>query len=84
MSLEAMSHGRHVIWSYPFPHCKQSTNVKTDRAEILRLHDQHERKLLSLNESAVEMVAERFSLDAIRNDYLRRWEQIILSSAERR
>ena len=84
MSLEAMSHGRHVIWSYSYPHCRQSRSAETDREEIIRLHDLHQRNLLSLNESAVAMVAERFSLETIRKDYLRRWEEIILSSAERR
>jgi len=84
MSLEAMSHGRHVIWSYPFPHCLQSRSVETDREEIVRLHDLHQRNLLNLNEPAIAMVAERFSLEAIRKDYLRRWEEIILSSAESR
>jgi hypothetical protein len=58
--------------------------METDRAEILRLHDLHDRKLLSLNEPAIAMVGQRFSLEAIRKDYLRRWEEIITSSAGRR
>jgi hypothetical protein len=81
MALEAMSHGRHVIWSYPFPHCHHSTNIETDRAEIMRLHALHERKALLLNEPAISMVSERFCIDSIRGDYLRRWEEIILSPA---
>ena len=83
MTLEALSHGRHVLWSYAFPHCRQSRNVESDRAEVLRFHDLHQRKLLRLNEPGVQMVKDRFSLDAIRKDYLRRWEDIIASSAER-
>jgi len=84
MSLEAMSHGRHVIWSYSFPHCRQSGNVEADRAEISRLYDQHERRQLQLNEPAIAMTAERYSLKAIRNDYLRRWEAIIAAPAKTR
>lgn len=80
MSLEAMSHGRHVIWSYAFPHCRQSRDVETDRAEIVRLYDLHAHRQLRLNEPAIAMVKEQFSLDAIRNDYLRRWEDIIIAS----
>lgn len=79
MALEAMSHGRHVIWSYPFPHCSHSPNAESDRAEIVRLHDLYERGLLKLNEPAIALVSERFSVDSIRRDYLRRWEEIILS-----
>jgi hypothetical protein len=81
MALEAMSHGRHVIWSYAFPHCVQSGNVDSDRAEILRLHDLHQRGLLAINEPAAAMVKERFTLETIRKDYLRRWEEIINSPA---
>lgn len=84
MSLEAMSHGRHVIWSYAFPHCLQSRRVETDRKEIVRLYGLHERKLLRLNEAAIAMTSERYSLEAIRKDYLHRWEEIITSPAERR
>jgi hypothetical protein len=80
MSLEALSHGRHVLWSYPFPHCRQSRNVQEDRAEILRFHDLHQRSLLGLNEPGMRMVKERFSLETIRRDYLRRWEEIIVAS----
>ena len=82
MSLEALSYGRHVLWSYPFPHCRQSSNVDTDRAEILRLHALHESKILHLNEPGIAMVSERFSLTSIKRDYLERWRGIILSSAE--
>jgi len=79
MSLEAMSHGRHVIWSYPFSHCHHSANAETDRAEIVRLHALHEKKALLLNEPGMTMVNERFSIESIKRDYLRRWEEIISS-----
>lgn len=82
MSLEALSHGRHVVWSYAFPHCRQSCNVESDRAEILRFHDLHRRRLLGVNHPGMQLVKNRFCLDAIRKDYLRRWEDIIASSAE--
>jgi hypothetical protein len=80
MSLEALAHGRHVLWSYPFPHCRQSRNAEQDRAEILGAFGRHQRSLLGLNESGIRMVKERFSLEIIRKDYLRRWEDIIAGS----
>lgn len=84
MALEALSHGRQVLWSYPFPHCYQSRNAQADRAEILRLYLQHQRGELLLNTAAIAMTAEKFSVASIKNEYLRRWEEIICSSGELR
>ena len=82
MALEALSHGRHVVWSYPFSYCSRSVNVETDRAEILRLHTLHQRGSLLLNERAIGMVAERYSLESVKKEYLRRWQEIIVSRNE--
>jgi len=79
MSLEALSHGRYVLWSYPFPHCIQSSSAETDIAELQRLHALHQAKSLPLNRSGADFVAQRFSPECIREDYLRRWREIILS-----
>ena len=82
MSLEALSHGRHVIWSYPFPHCYQSSNAEEDRAHIERLHASHCSGSLLVNDSGIDVVSKNFSLESIKREYLRRWTEIILSSAE--
>ena len=49
MVMEALGHGRHVLWSYAFPGCRQVYSASDAREEILRLHELHRRKRLSIN-----------------------------------
>lgn len=79
MSLEALSYGRYVLWSYSFPHCIQSTNAETDIAELERLYSLHQTKNLPLNRAGIHFVGQRFSPQCIREDFLRKWRGIILS-----
>lgn len=76
-ALEALAHGRHVIWSYPFPHCIHSTSVEMDAAEIERLYSLHQAKKLSLNQAGIDFMAERFSPERIKEEFLQRWRKII-------
>jgi len=77
MSLEALSYGRHVVWSYPFPHCAESRDASQDKIEIERLYALHNSNSLPLNQPGIEMISKDFSPQRIKEEYLRRWGQII-------
>lgn len=77
MALEALSYGRHVMWSYPFPHCAQTRNAKEDRAEIERLHALYEGGSLSLNRAGADLIAREFTPNSIKRSFLQKWSEII-------
>ena len=79
MSLEALSYGRHVMWSYPFPHCAETRDASQDKAEIERLYALYQAGALPINQPGMEMVAQEFSPERIREKYLGRWRNIIHS-----
>lgn len=58
MVMEAMGHGRHVLWSYPFPGCIHVRNVEEARDEIVRLHALHQAQRLKMNCAGVHAIAE--------------------------
>ena len=84
MALEALGHGRHVIWSYPFPTSFHSKDASTAQMELERLLDLHNARRLRLNHAGAELIAHDFSPDRIREGILSRWEQIIEAPAASR
>ena len=58
MVMEAMGHGRHVLWSYPFPGCIHVTNAENAHDEIVRLHAMHQAGRLTVNCAGVRAIAE--------------------------
>lgn len=79
VSLEALAHGRHVLWTYPFPGCTVAPDAIIGYQEIQRLYDLHCDGKLRVNQSAAEYVAANFSPPIIREGILTRWEKIIQS-----
>lgn len=79
MALEALAHGRHVIWSYPSPGVVQSREAKTARTELERLLDLHRHGRLALNQAGSDFVEKNFSPNVIRNGMLGGWRKIIES-----
>jgi hypothetical protein len=79
--LEALAHGRHVIWSYPLPGALLARDAATSRAELERLFDLHEANALDVNVRGAEFVARNFSPVKIRDEFLSRWRAIIESPA---
>lgn len=80
MALEALAHGRHVMWSYPAPSVIQSRNAGTARLELERLLELHVCRKLELNYAGAEFVAKYFSPEVIREGMLSGWRNIIDSS----
>ena len=76
--LEALAHGRHVLYSYPFPACIQARDKEAARRELRRLHLLHEAGGLRLNEDGIQTVARDYTRDKVRSNLLHRWEEIIL------
>lgn len=82
MALEALAHGRHVIWSYPAPGVVQSRNAGTALAELERLRELHATHNLELNHPGAQFIAKHFSPAIIREGMLSGWRDIIDSSLE--
>jgi hypothetical protein len=77
--LEALSHGRHVLYSYPLEGCVQVTDTTMAVNELERLHTCHEAGTLPLNERGRNCIDQEYAPEKVRSELLRRWEQIILS-----
>jgi hypothetical protein len=81
MVLEALAHGRHVLYTYPLPGCIQVVGSEAACKEIQRLRALHESGLLDLNRNGMEYVAHDCSPEKVRSELLSRWEKVILSPA---
>ncbi len=79
MVLEALAHGRHVLYSYPIPACLQVTSVESAQKELQRLFSLHCSGRLQLNRAGIGAISQHYSREAVRCELHRRWEQIILS-----
>jgi hypothetical protein len=58
MVLEALGHGRHVLWSYAFPGCTQVRSAAEARDEIAHLYALDQQKLLEINSDGVAAISE--------------------------
>jgi len=79
MVLEALGHGRHVLWSYDFPGCVVAETAEAAGAEILRLHSLHQQGRLQINQAGVEAVAKNYLPQPLRRMIHRRLEAILES-----
>ena len=77
MALEAMAHGRHVLWSYPFPYALQVRDADSARLELQRLLDLHEQGHLGFNRHGADYVRLNFAPHKIKHQMLARWRTII-------
>jgi glycosyltransferase involved in cell wall biosynthesis len=82
-ALEALAHGRHVIWSYPFAGALLAKDAETSQAELERLFALHQARALDVNVAGAEFVARNFSPARIRDEFLSRWRTIVESSSPR-
>jgi len=78
MVMEAMGHGRHVLWTYPFRGCTRVESADDAIREIKRLHDKHVEGKLSINHDAVAAIADGGYLPSVLRTRIReRLEQLI-------
>lgn len=77
MVLEALGHGRHVLWSYPFPGCAHVTSAAEARKEISRLYALHQRKQLQVNwAGSLALTEGGYRPQALKQDILGRLQNI--------
>jgi hypothetical protein len=80
MVLEALGHGRHVLWSYPFPGCTWVKTPGEAREEILRLHALYQNGMLEMNSSGPRGLREHGYMPAqLKNSIRERLEEILES-----
>jgi glycosyltransferase involved in cell wall biosynthesis len=79
MVLEALAHGRHVIYSYPFPGCVHAPGPDAACRELERLRELHSSRTLTLNENGRQVVRQDFDPQVVRARLLSRWKEIILA-----
>lgn len=74
MVVEALSFGRHVIWSRPFPYCANAATYRDLLAATTDLLERHERGELHAQYAAAEMVRERYSTQRCIEDIVATFE----------
>jgi glycosyltransferase involved in cell wall biosynthesis len=80
MALEALAHGRYVIWSYPFSAAVHAREAGVARMEIERLWELHQMHQLDVNRAGADFIEQNFAPAKIRADILRRWKHIVESA----
>jgi glycosyltransferase involved in cell wall biosynthesis len=76
MVLEALSFGRYVMWSKPFPHSMQ-INSRSDLVDSLQaLLDRHEAGTLEPQREAAEMIRSQYSSELAVDKILAAWESV--------
>ena len=79
MVLEALAHGRHVVYTYPVPGAIQAGDAEQAKQELKRLRAQHDAGSLQLNHAGREAIAQTYRREVVCKELRRRWEEIILS-----
>lgn len=79
MVLEALSHGRHVLYSYALPGCRQVDTTEAAVERITEFRDLHSAKKLALNREGIEIIGRDYDREVVRKRLLDRWEQLILA-----
>ncbi len=61
MVLEALSYGRHVLWTQDFPYCRVVRGASDIERELEELYELHERGALQPLREAADMIARRYN-----------------------
>lgn len=78
MVMEALGHGRHVLWSYPFPGTIHVSSASEAREQISRLAALHARKQLRLNAEGVQAIRDSgLQPQRLRGEIRERLERIL-------
>ncbi|HEY0704015.1 MAG TPA: hypothetical protein VGD60_14700 [Candidatus Acidoferrales bacterium] len=77
MVLESLGHGRHVLWTYPFPGCLAVSSSAEARVEIERLYALHQQGCLDLNWPGIQAIVENYLPERLKSEILQRLENIL-------
>lgn len=76
MVLEALSYGRYVMWSKPFPYAIQIQNAGDMVAALSSLLSRHRAGTLQAQYAAAGMIQQRYSAERAADGILRAWESV--------
>jgi hypothetical protein len=76
MVLEALSFGRYVMWSKPFPYCVHVRSREDLTSGLRSLLDRHRSGMLHAQYAAAEMVERNYSAERAVDGILHAWESV--------
>ncbi|MBZ5501187.1 MAG: hypothetical protein LAN59_02960 [Acidobacteriia bacterium] len=79
MVLEALAHGRHVLYTYPIPGATQVSGAGEAKRQLEHLRELNAAGNLPLNHAGMQSIRTTYARDVVRNELHRRWEDIIAS-----
>jgi hypothetical protein len=79
MVLEALAHGRHVLWTHKFPGCNTFSTAEDARERIRRLQILHQDGSLGINAAGVKAIAEQYRPELLKPMILDRLQTILES-----
>lgn len=77
MVLEALSFGRYVLWTQPFPYVRRISHFKNMEREILALLNAHERGALPPQRDAAQFVRRQYAPEACMYTIARAWDDAV-------
>ncbi len=77
MVLEALSFGRHVLWTQDFPHTTLIRDFEGMKSEILHLFDAHMRGELKTQSTAADMIAKHYSPQKCTTEIAAAWDDAL-------
>jgi hypothetical protein len=79
MALEALAHGRHVLYTYPLDGATQVSSTHEALRELRNLKALHDAGKLNLNDRGRESVENSYTREVVRRTLHHRWKEIIAS-----
>ena len=79
MVLEALSHGRHVVYTSPIAGAVQLADAEAAKRHFEYLRKLHDAGNLPLNFAGIQAVARTYSRDVVRRELHNHWDEIIRS-----
>jgi hypothetical protein len=77
MVLEALAHGRHVLWSYDFPGCTKVASAAAASGQIVRLYEAHQQGQLTANGLGARIVAKDYAPHHLKRKIHQRLEELL-------
>jgi hypothetical protein len=75
MTLEALAHGRHVLWTQAFPFVRRVRTYNELEAELSELLDAHERGELAAQGDAAQYIAQTYSARRCIDTIAQAWQE---------
>lgn len=83
MTLEALAHGRHVLWTKDFPYVRQVRTYDEMQRELSDLLDLHERGELQPQHEAARYIAQAYSPQSCMETIVSTWDEAVRNPSRR-